>query len=227
MNSALHRDLRVLEAIAEDQAITQRRLAMRLGIALGLTNLYVHRLARKGYIKCISARSNRLRYLLTPKGAAEKMRLTYEFMQQSLLLYREVRRHLRDRLQPIVVGRSSLRVAICGTGEAAELAYLSLKELNVEPAAVLDWGPGGLFLGLPVLEICDHPLDDYDVIIAATLAEQDALVVQLTRRGVPPERIVRLRPPKVRRSRPARGRRKASGHGQLRDGWDHDEALTS
>src|SRR5947199_10692339 len=89
------RNLLALEAIAEDDRITQRTLAGKLGIALGLTNLYLKRLVRKGYIKCVNVQSNRLQYLLTPKGIAEKTRLTYEFMQYSLVLYGQVRQHLR------------------------------------------------------------------------------------------------------------------------------------
>jgi DNA-binding Lrp family transcriptional regulator len=34
-----HRDLKLLEAVEEDSRVTQRSLATRLGIALGLTNL--------------------------------------------------------------------------------------------------------------------------------------------------------------------------------------------
>jgi len=71
-----HRDLRVLEAVAADGRTTQRRLSHQLGIALGLTNLYLKRLARKGFIKCVNVRANRVRYLITPTGIAEKTRLT-------------------------------------------------------------------------------------------------------------------------------------------------------
>ena len=44
------RELAVLEAIEKDEQITQRSLASALGIALGLANLYLNRLVRKGYI---------------------------------------------------------------------------------------------------------------------------------------------------------------------------------
>ena len=50
---------------------------------------------RKGYIKCVNVQSNRISYLITPRGIAEKARLTYEFMDYSLHLYGEVRQHLR------------------------------------------------------------------------------------------------------------------------------------
>src|SRR5439155_254637 len=81
--------LEILTAIGEGRPVTQRALAQRLGVALGLTNLYVKRLARKGCIKVREfprkpATRKRLHYLLTPKGLAEKTRLTYEHMAYSL-----------------------------------------------------------------------------------------------------------------------------------------------
>jgi hypothetical protein len=51
---------------------------------LGLTNLYLKRLARKGSIKITTIPRNRIRYLLTPQGLTEKSRLTYQYMQHSL-----------------------------------------------------------------------------------------------------------------------------------------------
>jgi DNA-binding MarR family transcriptional regulator len=192
MDLESRRDLTVLEAISENQQITQRSLSSRLGMALGLTNLYLKRLVRKGYIKCVSVRPNRLRYLLTPKGIAEKSRLTYEFLEYSLRLYRQVREHMRDSLRQVAAG-SGTRVALYGTGEAAELAYLSLKEMNFEPVAILDGENARHFLGLPVLDVHHHPLTDYDLIVTATLENPEAMIAQLEQRGVPRERIVTLR----------------------------------
>src|SRR3954470_24722029 len=124
MDIESHRDLKLLEAVEQDSRVTQRSLATKLGIALGLTNIYLRRLIRKGYIKCINVQSNRLLYLITPQGIAEKSRLTYEFMDYSLYLYREVREHLSEVLRPCREGGAQ-RIAVFGTGEAAELAYLS------------------------------------------------------------------------------------------------------
>src|SRR6266536_1839150 len=131
MDIEAHRDLQLLEAVEANARVTQRTLAGKLGIALDLTNIYIRRLVRKGYIKCVNVQSNRIAYLITPRGVAEKARLTYEFMDYSLHLYRDVRRHLGNVLQGCAA--ESQRVAIFGKGEAAELAYLSLKELGLEP----------------------------------------------------------------------------------------------
>jgi len=191
------RDLEVLEAVAEDQLITQRGLAARLGIALGLTNLYMRRLVRKGLIKCVNVQSNRLRYLITPRGIAEKSRLTFEYMEYSLFLYRQVRGHLRDALHPLA--NSGKRVAIYGAGEAAELAYLALREVGLEPTAVFDGGRQGQFLGSAVLDIRDQATVEYDLMIVATLEPPGAVTAQLIAAGVTPDKLITLRPDERRR----------------------------
>ena len=193
MDVEARRELTVLEAVERDQHITQRNLAATLGIALGLTNIYLKRLIHKGYIKCINVQSNRLLYLITPQGIAEKSRLTYEFMDYSLHLYREVRQHLTEVLRPCRE-HGAQRIAIYGTGEAAELAYLSLKEQGLEPVAVFAAEPGGLFLGIAVrgLDECEHA--QFDRLIVATLEKPDALVKHLVRAGVPLAKLLTLKP---------------------------------
>src|SRR3954453_2682026 len=154
MDIEAHRDLKLLEAVEQDSRVTQRSLATTLGIALGLTNVYLKRLVRKGYIKCVNVQSNRISYLITPRGIAEKARLTYEFMDYSLHLYGEVRQHLRMVLQECAA--AGRRGAICGRGEAAELAYLSLREFGLEPVAIFDDDNDLEFLGMPVRPIAEH-----------------------------------------------------------------------
>src|SRR5262249_38326988 len=161
------RDLKLLEAVEQDSRVTQRSLASKLGIALGLTNIYLRRLVRKGFIKCVNVRPNRITYLITPRGIAEKARLTYEFIDYSLHLYSEVRGHLRTVLRECAA--ADRRVAIFGRGEAAELAYLSLREFGLEPVAIFDLEGGREFLGIPVTPVCDHEKVAYDLMIVATL----------------------------------------------------------
>src|SRR3989441_7344276 len=163
MDTESHRDLKLLEAVEKDSRVTQRGLATKLGIALGLTNIYLKRLVRKGYIKCVNVQSNRISYLITPRGIAEKARLTYEFMDFSLQLYGEVRQHLRGVLQECAAAHR--RVAIYGRGEAAELAYVSLKESGLDPVAIFDVESGPDFLGMKVHPVRDHGCVEYDLMI--------------------------------------------------------------
>jgi DNA-binding Lrp family transcriptional regulator len=204
MDIEAERDLRLLEAVEQNSRITQRGLATKLGIALGLTNIYLKRLARKGYIKCVNVQSNRLTYLITPRGIAEKARLTYEFIDYSLHLYGEVRRHMRAMLAERAV--SGCRVAIYGRGEPAELAYLSLREFRLEPIAIFDEEGGQEFLGMPVGAIAEHAHVPYDLMIVATLDGSGQAWTTLINCGVPASKLFPLRqmPSNGRRSAPPR-----------------------
>ncbi len=93
----VERTLGLLNNIAQEgETISQRELSQRLGIALGLVNSYLKRLIRKGYIKVTTLPRNRLKYLLTPRGVAEKARLTYEYAYFSYRLYRATRQRCRE-----------------------------------------------------------------------------------------------------------------------------------
>lgn len=193
------RDLEILTAIEEGLPLTQRALAERLGVALGLTNLYLKRLARKGCIKIVEfpkkpAARKRLRYLLTPRGMAEKTRLTYEHMAYSLNLYRRARRTLRQSLGGLADGGAK-RIALCGTGEAAEVAYLTLKELGLDPVGVFAAEADGPFLGYPVRPLADLAAEELDVVIVATFERPESSLVELGRLGVAADRILTLRQP--------------------------------
>jgi DNA-binding MarR family transcriptional regulator len=193
------RDLEILTAIDEGEPLTQRALAQRLGVALGLANLYLKRLAVKGSIKIVEfprkpAARKRLRYLLTPTGMAEKTRLTYEHITYSLDLYRRARQALRDSLSPLPV-RGAKRVALFGTGEAAEVAYLTLRELGLEPIGVFAREPGGQFLGFPVQALADLMEADADAVIVATFDRPEPVLDELIAAGLSRDRIVTLRQP--------------------------------
>jgi DNA-binding MarR family transcriptional regulator len=191
MDVEAHRQLTVLDAVERDRHITQRSLAATLGMALGLTNLYLKRLVRKGYIKCVSVPPNRWAYFITPQGLAEKSRLTYAYMNHSLRLYRDVRRHLSEVLRPC--RDEGGRIALFGTGEAAELAYLSLREQGLEPVAVFSLQGGGQFLGMPIRRIAESDVV-FDRLIIATLDTPDSLVAQLVKAGIPSGKLLTLKP---------------------------------
>ena len=193
------RNLEILTAIGEGRPLTQRALAQRLGVALGLTNLYLKRLATKGLIKISEfprkphARK-RLRYILTAKGLLEKSRLTYEYAAYSLGIYRRTRETLRETLSHLP-GNGAKRVVLYGVGEAAELAYVTLKELGLEPVGVYDREAGGDFLGFSVRAI-DEILDELvDGVVVATFDRPEPHLAHLSALGIPPRKLLTLRQP--------------------------------
>ena len=195
MDLEAHRDLKLLEAVQQDSRVTQRRLASQLGIALGLANIYLKRLVRKGYIKCVehSAESH-----LLPDHAARHRREGAPHLRVHGLLAAPLQRGAAApaRHAAGVRGRRP-RVAIFGRGEAAELAYLSLKESGLEPVAIFDGEGGPDFLGMPVRPIAEHVDVHYDLMIVATLDKGGQHVADLLSTACRRETL--SAPPRARR----------------------------
>jgi len=193
MDLQSRRDLQLLSEVEKGGSVTQRTLAKSLGVALGLTNLYLKRLAHKGYIKITTIPRNRIKYLLTPRGVAEKSRLTYQYMQYSLFYYRDVRQRLKQVLFTVSLAGSK-RLAIYGTGELAELAYLTLQEMDLTLVGFVDGKQETRFLSYPVSPVEELLNWDFDALLIAELQDLDKVLARLAQEKIPPEKVITLLP---------------------------------
>lgn len=131
------RILKILEKVENEDTPSQRDLARDLNISLGLVNSFVKRLVKKGYFKIGHLPKNRIQYILTPRGVAEKSRLTYEYIQHSYQFYKDARQKLRE-LYADLERQGVLRIVFYGAGDLAEIAYVSLQESCIELVGVID-----------------------------------------------------------------------------------------
>jgi predicted transcriptional regulator len=129
--------LEILEAIEARSDVTQRHLARRTGIALGLTNSYLKRCVRKGLVKIHQAPANRYLYYLTPKGFAEKSRLTARYLSVSFAFYRKAGDSCCDAFQRCEESGWK-RIVLCGISDLAEIASLRALEHDIEIVDIYD-----------------------------------------------------------------------------------------
>ena len=150
MNNQEINTLKILEEIGKKEVPSQRDIAKNLDVSLGLVNSFIKRLARKGYLKITTIPTNRVKYLLTPRGAAEKTRLTYAYIQYSYHFYKDARIKLK-RLFSELSEQNVKRVAFYGATDLAEIAFLSLQETPIQLVAIFDaHKAGSSFLGLNI-----------------------------------------------------------------------------
>ena len=185
------RELNLLSEVQLQPEASQRELAGRLGIALGMTNLLLHNLVHKGYLRINKAGWRRCLYTLTPDGLLRKVQLTLSYVDRFLGHYRKVRQTLREELVSQSLNAES-KVAIYGAGEFAELVYLGLKELGIEDVDVFakDVSASGKFLGMPILEISTFEADDYDRIVIASVGGADQQIRALLGSGISVDKLV-------------------------------------
>jgi DNA-binding MarR family transcriptional regulator len=190
--------LGLLSAVERDSAVTQRHLARELGIALGMANSYLRRCAKKGLIKIRQAPLNRYAYYLTPRGFAEKGRLTAEYLTVSFDFFRRARRDCASVLA-ICEARGWRRVALAGAGELAEIAVLGATETAVEIVAVIDADTARHCAGIPVVQDLPGALTQgagalLDAIIVTDLqtpqARFEEMVATAAAHGIGPDRVL-------------------------------------
>lgn len=186
------RTLKILEKVEQDHLPSQRDLAKELNISLGLVNSFVKRLAKMGYFKITHTPKNRLKYILTPKGVAEKTRLTYAYIQLSYQFYRDARR----KLQKIFIDLQTQgvrQIIFYGAGDLAEIAYISLQQTNIELIAVVDdLKAGNAFWGLTIQEPAKLAVLSFDRILVTAVNSRKRILDNIAARGISHHRITEI-----------------------------------
>lgn len=171
--------LGVLDAIERDPAVTQRTLAGELGIALGLANAYLRRCVRKGLVKVSQVPRRRYAYYVTPRGFAEKSRLTAQYLSDSFSFFRRARSQCAELLD-LALARGQRRIALVGPGDLAEIALLVGRDHAVEIIGVI--GPAH---DLPTLQPALAGLGRIDAVIITDLSRgREAFAAAVAALGV-------------------------------------------
>ena len=93
-------NLNLLREIKKKPKASQRELAEELGFSLGKLNYCLKALQGKGLVKINNFRKNPDKvnyfYVLTPKGIAEKAKLTINFMKRKMKEYDELKKELGE-----------------------------------------------------------------------------------------------------------------------------------
>ncbi len=179
-----YRDLQILDELSNNDALTQRDLSKRMGIALGLVNSYLKNLIAKGYITVRNIPSKRYAYYLTPTGFAEKTRLAYDLLHDYTRIYREAKTNFR-RLFHELEQAGVKQVVFAGTDEVAEFAYITLQETNLVLMGVVDNDRAGeKFFGREIIPAAALAGLAYDTIIVTSYVGRDRVTMDLVNSGV-------------------------------------------
>ncbi len=201
LNTHDQHNYRILSRIDSGKRITQRSIARELGIALGLANLLIKRLVKKGYVKTSNAiKGKRLKYILTPRGIAERTRLSIGYLENTIRLYSETKDKIRSSLLNLarLTGEENRRqrVVFYGAGEVAEIAYIALDRSLFELVGVVDdCKQGHQFfdhvVGSPEELSCDGA-DCPDLVVVTTFRKSQEIANRLEGFKIPSEKIAFL-----------------------------------
>jgi DNA-binding MarR family transcriptional regulator len=184
-----YRDLQILDELSNNDALTQRDLSKRMGIALGLVNSYLKNLIAKGYITVKNIPSKRYAYYLTPNGFAEKSRLAYDLLHDYTRIYREAKNNYRQLFFELERSGEK-RIVFAGADEVAEFAYITLQDTKLELAGVVDTDRAGELFFRKEIKTVEHVKNfPNEQIVITSYLKSEMLVKALLQNGIDEKRI--------------------------------------
>lgn len=135
------RDLKtllLLEAIDNEECLSQRELSKKLNISLGLVNTIIKRLLEQGYFTVDTLPKSKVRYVLTPKGLSEKANLAIRYISYLAGIYQEIKTRIQARLDKLYED-GIRKIALYGADAISEIAcMLQPNHPTQEIVAIID-----------------------------------------------------------------------------------------
>jgi DNA-binding MarR family transcriptional regulator len=130
------RDLQFLEELEKTPHLSQRELSNKFGIALGVTNACLKRMIRRGWIRLRKVPPRRIGYYLTPKGFAEKARLSMTFLTYNIHHYSSLKALITEKFLEMEA-QGVKRLIFWGVSDEMEIAYVILQGTDMELVAIV------------------------------------------------------------------------------------------
>jgi len=124
------REFELVNIVGAQLAQNQRDLSREMDLSLGMTNMLLRRLVSKGYIRIQQLNSRKVRYILTPKGFAEKMRKSVKYTLKTINSISLIKARLRDMVSSLH-GNGHREFWVLGTSDLALLIETSIKEAGL------------------------------------------------------------------------------------------------
>ena len=176
--------LDTLLELKDDSSLSQRSLAHKLNISLGLTNSILQNLIHRGLIKAQKMTGRKILYLITPKGMVQATNFIYDRVRETRHYYQYAKDLLTARFT-ILYDKGARRAVIYGTGQLAEITYLSLLDSPLKLHSILTDDPAPAsaqqkFLGHEILtlsefvqKISETPAPENLIILSTISQEKD------------------------------------------------------
>ncbi len=135
------KEYKLLSQVSKDPVGTQREISLQLGFSLGMTNILLKRLIRKGYVKISQLNRRKVKYFLTPAGIAQKIKRTHQYLSYSFHFLKEI----KFRIQTILLAeykKGKRKFIISGNGELADITEIALRNLGKKDITYSKASPG-------------------------------------------------------------------------------------
>lgn len=141
----MDKELLLLDEIGRKAGVSQRELAEKSGVSLGNVNLLLKKMVKEGLVKMESIPANRVLYMLTPKGMAEKADKTYRYIRAHYHYIESLKKRIKEVLLMLLDTHEEIQLYIENDEVSAllalaadELHHPSLRKVSPKESLVID-----------------------------------------------------------------------------------------
>lgn len=184
MSTKKHLD--TLLELKQNPSQSQRSIAHRLNISLGLTNAILQNLIHRGWIKAQKMTGRKILYLITPQGMARVTNLVYDRFRETQHYYQYTKELLTSYLTDLYT-KGKRRAAIYGINQLTEITYLSLLDSPLRLQSIITDDPLSTkkkFLGHEILTLSDFsqkiseiPNPENLIILSSVSQEENEILI--------------------------------------------------
>jgi DNA-binding MarR family transcriptional regulator len=181
--------LLLLEALDKKEYQSQRELSKKINISLGLVNTFIKNLTIRGLFRTVNLPGNKVKYILTPKGAIEKANLTRQYLSYSIRYYNEIKRRVSETLS-LLEKNGKKDIVFYGTGELLEITCIILCENKNSNLKIIDNKKAGRKIcGITIHEEAKLENLRFDAVVILDFDNISISREALMKKGVPPDKI--------------------------------------
>jgi predicted transcriptional regulator len=177
--------MHLLSEIERNPSFTQRKLALELGIALGLINRYLKSCMNKGWIRASQVSPKRISYFLTREGFMEKGQMVASYLTRSLTFFRDARLQCEEAFA-ICAENNWNKVALLGEGDLADIAQLVSNGSGID-VVIIDTN----LLKRENPDILKTLQNDFDAVMVTSVVNPQG-IYDLVKNSIDADRILKL-----------------------------------
>jgi len=130
LNVKKSKKIHFFSILEKKEIISQSRLANKVLISLGMVNSLLKKAISKGYVKAKAAPYKRYVYYLTKQGFTEKSRLIREYLESSLVFFKQAKKNYSKILNDLKKKKN--QIILVGDGDLCDICKLSALQENLE-----------------------------------------------------------------------------------------------
>jgi len=181
----LYHEYMILDLIEKNKNITQREMALSIGLSVSMVNHHLDDYEKKVLIKRKKHSTNPVEYFISKKGIERKKVLNIGYLKNSQMLYDNARENIEKFLVQLEIKEKN-KLFLYGAGEVAEIllhTIYSSKKPSLSILGVIDDDiekVGNSLYNTPIVSLESVKNTNHDGILISSYTNKSSIIDKLT-----------------------------------------------